>query len=498
MTEARARWPALGAVVLVLVGLLPDTASFYGALFDDAYIYLRYADNVLNGCFLEWNCGAGRVEGFTSPLYLAMLTLLGAALDLERAASLLGIVTWYAAIIGAVLLPLTLRDDDAPGRPLLASFAIALCFVGDQLTAMNITSGMEGGLVALALVGLAWLSTSPTRLAAVAPWLVVVRPELGLATIFQPILGRDALKRAFIFAIVGFGTVTAVRLALFVDVLPNTFWAKSGGTADHLASGLDYVWTSLSRYPAFLLSLLAFFSPRRCLRYLAAVLWTWVAYFLWSGGDFYVTARLFAFLVPVGYFVGMTALVERLSALSSRTQTAAVIGLTVTAVAIGHGVRDRFAPGEIGFRNVAVWADTGRWLKRCLPDAPIAALPIGAIAYFSEAPVFDLVGLTDPVVAIDGERASGEHFVVGHERAHPRWSLSLEPAVIMFDVSGPERIDGSKRLDLMFAEAKLFEHMLATKAPHVALSAPVNDHTFQLLFVDPRAIGTLEKNGCTE
>src|ERR1700751_2879355 len=75
---------AFGAVMLVFLGY----ASFfiyrtsfvidgqrYFSLFDDAMISMEYARNLANGYGLVWNAGGARVEGFTNPLWVVLMSL---------------------------------------------------------------------------------------------------------------------------------------------------------------------------------------------------------------------------------------------------------------------------------------------------------------------------------------------------------------------------------------------------------------------------------------
>jgi hypothetical protein len=69
----------IGWLGLFLVGCLATERLFALAKapptdFDDAYMYLRYAHNLLAGEGVAWNPGEGSVFGVTSLLHLALLT----------------------------------------------------------------------------------------------------------------------------------------------------------------------------------------------------------------------------------------------------------------------------------------------------------------------------------------------------------------------------------------------------------------------------------------
>ena len=86
----------IGLVLVVLItgyGHLVHSSFFH----DDAYITLRYSQNWLAGSGVSWNASE-RVEGYTSFLHLAAISLLGVLqLDLVTASQLIGLGS-YAGI----------------------------------------------------------------------------------------------------------------------------------------------------------------------------------------------------------------------------------------------------------------------------------------------------------------------------------------------------------------------------------------------------------------
>src|SRR3954471_2234314 len=65
---------ALGlAAALALTSLALFVCDHTYSLYDDAFIYLRYVKTAYAGCGLRWNCNEPPVEGFSGPLYLAIL-----------------------------------------------------------------------------------------------------------------------------------------------------------------------------------------------------------------------------------------------------------------------------------------------------------------------------------------------------------------------------------------------------------------------------------------
>src|ERR1041384_328178 len=63
------------ALAIIAAALAVFAVDHWGGIYDDTLIYLRYVKNLRAGCGLRFNCDGPAVEGFTGPLYLAVLWL---------------------------------------------------------------------------------------------------------------------------------------------------------------------------------------------------------------------------------------------------------------------------------------------------------------------------------------------------------------------------------------------------------------------------------------
>ena len=90
--------------VIVLVAFAAATLhalAYAGVTSDDAFISLRYAENLLAGEGLRYNAGREPVEGFSNPLFtLAAAALMAAGVDALVAVKALGLVGLLAAVVG--------------------------------------------------------------------------------------------------------------------------------------------------------------------------------------------------------------------------------------------------------------------------------------------------------------------------------------------------------------------------------------------------------------
>ncbi|MEA1926853.1 MAG: hypothetical protein U9N73_01500, partial [Candidatus Auribacterota bacterium] len=120
---------------------------WYAWILDDAYVYFRYVDNfVIHGFGLVWNPNEF-VEGFSSPAWVLLLSLLRyARLDFWVIIRLVGIISffgfwWLACLINRGLMPSGTRTTSL-NIPLLYishTYAVSCYF----------TSGTESPLIIL-------------------------------------------------------------------------------------------------------------------------------------------------------------------------------------------------------------------------------------------------------------------------------------------------------------------------------------------------------------
>ncbi|MDB4973732.1 MAG: hypothetical protein JWN48_2073 [Myxococcaceae bacterium] len=129
----KANWLALGAIV-VLLGLVVRTAW----VTEDAYITLRTVDNLVRGHGLRWNIDE-RVQGYTHPLWMALLTAVYAVTREDFSTIAVGVLTTLAALI------MVLKLSGSSSHALLAIVLLALSRSFVEFS----TSGLENPLTHL-------------------------------------------------------------------------------------------------------------------------------------------------------------------------------------------------------------------------------------------------------------------------------------------------------------------------------------------------------------
>jgi len=475
-----ARWartlaPALAAAIAVVLGwrwLARHSAVYFPFFADDSFISLRYSQRLLAGHGLGWNDGEPPVEGYSNFLWVIGCAVTGLfKRDLVAAARGLGTASSVVAI-AAVCFTWRPRQvwDFVPA--LIGARAMAL----SGTVAVWAIGGLEQPLL-IALLGLGLVcllrlddepdpaAPSPRR----ARWLrigaAVAFGLLGLTRPDAPLLWAAALgawalargldrprwKSALVIGLVAAGFTAAqlvFRRLYYHDWVPNTAYAKLAFSHARFREGARYVLDAFATHRGLtVLALLglpfALWDRRRrpgALAMLAALL-AWSIYVARIGGDIFPARRHFApqvLLLAMLAVLGLGAWLERMMALRPSY-------LRVLALALPLGASwqlERFARAQRTDKpNVKATRERWEWktppigalLKRHFKpkDALLAADALGAMAYFSELRVLDMLGLNDRWLARHPPKDLGQGFI-GHELGDGKYFLERNPDLVIF------------------------------------------------------------------
>ncbi len=484
----RRRWQVL--VVAVPVVFLAAAAWHFRYMYDDGYIYLRIVQNVLAGNGPVFNAGE-RVETYTGPLWVLVLTLLGWPAP--------GLLPWIAVIAGIGMTLLAVIVATAASAAIARQVAQdaflvpvgAALFAGTAVVWVFSSTGLETGLSFL------WLSLCLFILvrwaasrAGIAWWALVVlglgplvRPELALASgvfVLAVLTGQwragrwPARFRVVVVALALPVAYQVFRMGYFGQMVAMTAIAKEG-TLPRPGWGWDYLINFARAYwlviPLLLVAAggyLPVLLRLRATRWRLALLALPVAgvlnaaFVVLMGGD-YIHGRL---LLPAFF-----AVCAPLAVLPARREY--VAGLLVAPWAVISAVWLR-APG--GFRLPFVtlqgdgrvmpadfwqpdpipgwWSGDGLYVSLdsvpvnlqkidvpLRPDGPGTVMAAGAIGVVSYARplgfyTYDVLGLANPLAAHMKLTARG---LPGHEKPIPTpWMIAqLTPpgtATAPFDV----------------------------------------------------------------
>lgn len=452
---------------LAVRSVLRATGGVPAVPLDDAFIHFEYARSFWEGRGFAYTRGAAPVAGATSLLWPLLFTLpYGIGFRAER-------VIWVAWALGWAALGMLgyetrrasqrlLSDDGA-----LAAELMVLTFGGYVWFA---TSGMEVVPLAWILMRTArrtaeWLETpvaergKPWELVAYAALAPLVRPEGVLATFAVAgalAWGLRGKQRAFAGLVLLLARLPAALDRAFTgSATPTTAMVKWLPLSPYYAS-FDKLWHAVLGNVGLLFGTLlngevwsGVFLPQGS----ALVLWPALPALVWLGfrrgareRALLVTWMALGMLLPTTYdsflwnrlrylwpfmaawFVGVAALTDVIGFIVARyAPSFERTRLLASGIVVGGLVSHLgWSLDDLGTSANAIrsqQADLGHWAKRELPlDAVIGVNDTGAIGYFSEHRVFDVVGLTTRGEArywVAGTGSRFEHYEHVGARALP-------------------------------------------------------------------------------
>lgn len=517
--ETTSRVPLL----LPLIAVGAASVLFYAFTADDAYIALRYAENLLAGEGLVFNPGE-RVEGFSSPLHILLVAapaLLGA--PLVAVAKVLGIV----AAAGASLLAVGLARRLGAGDWLAGAAGLAVALHPGMLYFAS--SGMETTLYA------AWVTAAALRLSTeldaearsrwpVSLWLLglasVTRPEgavllaaacvvrLWRARSSRRLLLREAL--GWVPAWAPLVAWVAFRRAYYGEWLPNVYYAKPGGLGwEGLTAGLAYLHTAIMGGGTYLVLGLALVAlqvrrPRAAVAGVLLLAAGQAAFVVYSGGDWMIEARYGLPALPVVLALAAAGA----AGLGRRYGVGPLLRLAALGLLVAFGVGSVRLAGELRRDRVHDHAHRsdgnealGRWLAESTPpEATVVTDEIGAIAYYSDRHVIDTLGLVDHEIARILHRhdmspyshATSLHARRAASAAVVRAVLRRSPDVVLLDYEGTVGTSGRYNPRHVNLAAQPLYRRLGTEyryvRPFVLSEAAVPPKTFLVFERRSRAV----------
>jgi arabinofuranosyltransferase len=445
-------WMLLLLALLALAGaymfaaLRTDPFGTYSGLVDDAYIPLRFAHNAASGYGLVWNRGDVRVDGFTSLLWLLIL------LGIEKAgrvplAYLVPLGAFFAvACMGLALLLLHRLNPGRHNENLTGAILLGLTPIFWYWS----MAGLETTLYAALLLAacLAYLAQRAEQIpawgsGAVFGLLALTRPEgallFGLTLLLDALLVwrfKEGRFRRTLGLAAGFAIVYLPAFMwewwYFGDPLPNTYYAKTGAGWLQIQGGWNYLVGSLQALALgtglpLLLALVTFGKPRLERPFIAFMALSSCLLVVLEGGDHFPHARFLVPVLPLLFVLAGLGLSDLTAKLAPVNRTLFLVVLIGVAVLVFHpagtlaitpaGTRLTSAdPAAFQYNTDpdAGFVVMGKALRRlAAPGQSIAVVPIGAIGYFSDLRVFDMVGLVDPHIA--------------HEPFDPQYTATWRP-----------------------------------------------------------------------
>ncbi|MGA2667895.1 MAG: hypothetical protein ABSF32_03150 [Ignavibacteria bacterium] len=416
---------------------------------DDSYITYRYVKNFTEGNGLVFNIGE-KVEGYTCFLWVILLSFVKKiGYNFISASQTIGVISSLLTLF----IIYRISSDIFPKKR-NAYYNISFSLIAVLLTVSNgafaywSISGMETGLFGfLTTLGIYLYLKENVKQSVSIPYSSFIfflasltRPEGNLifaVTVLHKILVSLRVKSQgekesasinrikFLFSKqniiwISIYLIAAIiymfwRYAYYGYWLPNTFYAKTGASLEYFKTGLDYFWEFAQTYGLYgiliLLSLLTLRSKERTYeyRYLVMIFFIFSLYIIIVGGDVLRPARFFIPVLPVFYILVQETLHQLVSALEKKYKLSYLLFVTVAAVLVfcfltykgEYEQIKKYSELENGL--VEKMRVSGQWLKsKSIAEGrtlKVAATTIGAISFYSDVDLIDMLGLTDEVIA---------------------------------------------------------------------------------------------------
>ena len=429
-------WPAVvvGAVllaaILVFHAVAPGYLTRQGFPLDDAWIHAVYARELARTGMLAFNPGIP-ATGETSPLWAIVLAPLHA---ITSQTSTTVAVTKIAGLLlhgaSVFLIAFAVLRRFPASRPEILLAAALTAGHPDLVSAA--VSGMEVPLATCVIGGIAMatLTRSASALAILGALAYAARPETAVMAVVLPVAfwARTDLKAAVRLGTAGLaGAVMCVVIlgirnhAVTGMYLPATFHAKV--TPDDQVSGSTYALRSLVAGFADMLGYMPLFgfaevtaiaamtSIMLLVRqgapelarvgaafFLTGVMYCAISFLLVEPIDptafyhqRYALPGLFLMAVALMLIVGGLVRQER------RLRLLLPVAAVIAAAAVATAAPKRFVRIASDARNIDdVQVTMGRFLQAAAPGENVWIADVGAVRFFGQAYVVDLVGLNSP------------------------------------------------------------------------------------------------------
>lgn len=450
---ALSNWPRyyVALMLTVICAIYLSNVLAYNFISDDAFITLRYSQHLAEGHGLVFNLNE-HVEGFTSLLWTLLLSGMSfLGLDLLVAARSFGILFGLVTIILSYWLASASAGRPIP--PLIAGVAPLMLALNGSFACWA-ASGMETMLY-VCLVVASFLSVFSGKLlwsALLVMALLLTRPEgaavfalLGMFQLLQyPQYKRMHLAMWFVACCGTLASLFAFRYLYYGNWLPNTYYAKTGGGFHQVNRGIQYFLEYAADHEGLVvLGALAVFGlcvSHAKSRFLAlGAIGLWLAT-VFAGGDglpMYRFALAPLPLLAVLLTLSIAEIHRNANHFPMHRRTLHI--LTIAALIllmITHATKPIVGPNfELyDFQKrveIPCWTMVGNWLRdNAHKGDSVAAVPIGAVSYYSELTVLDMMGLTDKHIALRKMPNMGRGWA-GHEKRDGQYILSRRPTYLL-------------------------------------------------------------------
>jgi len=449
---------------------------------DDAFISYRYVKNFINGKGLVFN-PSERVEGYTNFFWIILLSIFAKfGLDVIVVSKILGIASGCIALfllyrISALIFQ-TKNKFTAPTRVVTRSpqtwfFPLfpSLLLASNSAFAYWSISGLETAFFVMAVLLSVYFYLINHRLVIVFTALsTLVRPEgvlVFVIILLHQLLTRKDQSKDYLFFLAGF---LALLLPFFIfkilyygDILPNSFYAKTGFSLEYIKSGLEYFWLFSRHYALwgilYLLPLLFYKNLDEKEQLFLSFIYIYTLYVILIGGDVLMVHRFFLPILPFLYLfytlsIGRLFLTFKRRSLAIFISLSLIFSLSAVTLLVPYKWISGVRKTEKSFvEKMKFWAENIN--DSYGSNFTIATVTIGALSYYLDAKVVDMLGLTDKYISRHPEKIPGMVSSWKELKFNSQYLLSLDPDFILFST---ERKPSAPAERALFLNSKFREN----------------------------------------
>jgi arabinofuranosyltransferase len=461
--------------VLVIIAIFVVHAISLNFTQDDAFISYRYVKNLINGHGLVFN-PKERVEGYTNFLWIIILSIFTKFdLDIIVVSKILGVTSGCIALFFLYKISTLFfqKGNRSPDSVLAWFFTLSpsLLLASNSAFAYWSISGLESAFFVMAVLLSVYFYFTSQRLMIVSSALsTLIRPEgvlvFAIIMLHKLFFKKDKLKdclfslASFIILLLPF---LSFKLLYYGDILPNSFYAKTGFSLEYIKSGLEYFWIFLKHYGLwgilYLLPILFYKSLNDKQKLFLLFAYIYTLYVILIGGDVLKVHRFFLPVFPFLYLlytfsIGRLFLVFKKRSLAIFFSVSLIFLLSALTFFLPHqwikGVRksELGLVGKMEFLAKSLGENYGS-------DFSIAASTIGALSYYLDAKVMDMLGLTDKYISRHPEIVPGMISSWKERKFNTQYLLSLDPDFILFST---ERKPSAPAERALFLNSKFREN----------------------------------------
>lgn len=232
------------------------------SVWDDAYMFVRYADNFLEYGNLSWNPNAESTYGLTSLAYLIVVIPLRLIFSTQPAFVMIlsSLISGLLALLSIIWLLRKLITEHVHRLIIWVVLSLSFVVAGESVTT-HLTSGMDtmfSVFVVTVWLGVLYLSNHYGLMGVISGFFFIVRPDLlifaiGVIPILIISVSHSQLEKYFVGMMITLLVQIVIAWLYFGNPLPLSFYAKSM-TIYSEQFYQYYTYTSSSFFLEFILS----------------------------------------------------------------------------------------------------------------------------------------------------------------------------------------------------------------------------------------------------